>query len=75
MKIFDKVISKNKTYSIWLEVNDGGIVQDCSCTCVYSSYYGWSKKNRKRKTLCKHILEVITKMNMALPENYLTEKK
>jgi len=47
-------------YSQILYITDEGLDYDmCSCTCIYGSFYGRSKKNKG--ILCKHLKEAIKK--------------
>jgi len=69
MKKFDNLDG----YDQWIEV-DGDKAIDFSCTCKFSSFYGWSRKNQERKTICRHLLKMMVKHSLYLPKEYQTER-
>ena len=75
MKKFDNIgTDKNgEKYSQWIEVEDDKALS-WNCTCKFSSFYGWSRKNQERKTICRHLLKMMAKHNLYLPEEYQTER-
>lgn len=60
-------------YEQWIEVEENKAI-DFSCTCKFSSFYGWSRKNQERKTVCRHLLKMIVKHKLLLLEEYQTER-
>jgi len=77
-RIFKEVKSKksNKVYSVILAYDYEGnlILEKSGCDCKYGSFYGWSKKNQNRKTLCRHILQALAKEGSLLPLEYQTTR-
>jgi hypothetical protein len=59
-----------KEYTVNLKYLDSKMIS-CHCTCIFASYYGWSKRNLKRNNppICRHI-----KMAMREIENGITKK-
>jgi len=72
-KIFETIESKGESYSVIIKL-EGDEIIDMLCSCKYMSFYGWSKKNQERKTLCRHILKVLSEKNLELPVKYRTER-
>jgi len=66
--VFEKVYGKQDTYSVWLLLNEAGDVSKYSCTCIFGSFYRYAKFWKDKKTLCKHIKEVLKKHNLKLEE-------
>jgi hypothetical protein len=54
---------KDKEYSVNIKMQ-GDTVLSCHCTCIFYSYYGWSKKNltKHNPPRCKHIKMAIEKI-------------
>lgn len=75
MKKFDNIgTDKNgEKYSQWIEVEDDKAIS-FSCSCVFQSFYVWSQKNQRAKIICRHLLKMIVKNKLLLPEEYQTER-
>ena len=63
MKLFAKIKSKDKKseYSTYIDLDENGEIIGYGCTCIYASYYMWSKKNGEGKKPCWHISHLIDK--------------
>ena len=56
---FEVENSSNKCYSINIKIDEEGNIIHKNCTCVFSSYYKYSKKNMEKNRECSHIKKAI----------------
>jgi hypothetical protein len=65
------LISSEKEYSIIIKVDEEGNIINSSCSCIFGSYYKFSKKNIANKYECRHVnsaIEVLKVMNYVKTE-------
>lgn len=64
MKFFGKIKSKknHKEYDLWIEFDEEGNLIEYNCTCFHGSIYRFSKKAKKNKEVCWHLIELIRKI-------------
>ena len=63
LKIFKKTKNqKGKEYETILVFINGVLAENSSCTCPYGSFYRFSKKNKEKKWICRHILTEYSKL-------------
>jgi len=53
------LINSDKEYSIIIKVDEEGNILNSSCSCIFGSYYKFSKKNIANKYECKHVNSAI----------------
>jgi len=60
----------DKEYSVNLKYKDGNLI-GYHCTCIFYSYYGWSKKNLKKNNppVCRHIKMAIDEIKREIIKN------
>ena len=63
LKLFVTTKSKDmkREYSTYIEVDEKGEVVNYGCTCIYSSFYTWTKKNKYGTKPCWHIQQLAEK--------------
>jgi len=49
------LINSEKEYSVIIKINEEGNILNSSCSCIFGSYYKFSKKNMANKYECKHV--------------------
>ena len=50
---------ENNRYSINIKVDEEGNILYKNCTCLFGSYYKYSKKNREMNKECRHIKKAL----------------
>jgi len=56
------LISGDNSYNIIIRVKDGKFIKG-SCSCIFGSYYKFSKSNLNEKKECYHINEALELLN------------
>uniref|UniRef100_A0A6M3LTV6 SWIM-type domain-containing protein n=1 Tax=viral metagenome TaxID=1070528 RepID=A0A6M3LTV6_9ZZZZ len=57
---FDIPSSTSKEiHGVVLYLDEEGNILKYSCTCIFSSFYCWTKKNLIENKICRHIKEAI----------------
>lgn len=68
VKLFAEVKSrseKGKYYSTYIEVNKNHEIISFGCTCLWGSFFGWSKKNGQGTKPCWHAQRLINRYKKA----------
>lgn len=76
-KIFREVKNKKgEVYSVMLTLTDDGevVLEKSGCDCVFMSWFVFGGQWKNKKTLCRHMLQVLAEEELMLPKEYQTER-
>ena len=63
-RVFDTIKSKKgDEIGVMLEFDEDGVLSPKSnCTCKWGSFHRWSKRNQKKRWICRHVLKTYKKI-------------